>query len=484
MLTGVQSLIDQNLVGLAMIGADRRVQATNGALCDWLPPPGIDCCESVMLTGMEAEFAELAAGRREPIVLPGVRGASTGVAPISVSVVWDGARGIFVAMTTVDLAARQVEMLLGGERRQRRLIEEQLDAGNAQIRLQEARYRDIVESTDDLVIRTRPDRTLLFVNRRFEEFAGGDEVALLGRDVDHVLRTAPGAATWSIELGGRGASAFEQELIDAAGTRRWIGWNIQRLDHGGDVEWQAIGRDTTVVHQLRAATEAMHAEAKAAAVARERLRLARDLHDTLVHSVLALLAQIRLTRALLTRAPDKVADALQVAEDAATEGVARARAAVADIRQQPAGGEGVVDALERLAAEFHERNGVVPRLVVDPTLRQVDDSHCEPMIRIVEEALRNTARHARATEVGIALQCVRGAEGDAICVMVTDNGVGFDPACARAGHFGLIGMAEQAALAGAEFRIDSRPACGTNVTLLIPVRPASGVEESMRRVQP
>jgi signal transduction histidine kinase len=62
--------------------------------------------------------------------------------------------------------------------------------------------------------------------------------------------------------------------------------------------------------------------------------------------------------------------------------------------------------------------------------------------------------------------------------------VGFDPACARAGHFGLIGMAEQAALAGAEFRIDSRPACGTNVTLLIPVRPASGVEESMRRVQP
>ena len=200
--------------------------------------------------------------------------------------------------------------------------------------------------------------------------------------------------------------------------------------------------------------------------------------------MLALLAQTGRIRKLLTRAPDKVAGALQVAEDAATEGVARARAAVADIRQQPAGGEGVVDALERLAAEFYERNGVAPRLVVDPAVRQVDDSHCEPLIRIVEEALRNTARHARATEVGIALQWVRGAEGDAICVMVTDNGVGFDPARARAGHFGLIGMAEQAALAGAAFHVDSRPACGTNVTLLVPVRFARGVEESMRRAQP
>ena len=87
------------------------------------------------------------------------------------------------------------------------------------------------------------------------------------------------------------------------------------------------------------------------------------------------------------------------------------------------------------------------------------------MFRIVEEALRNVERHARARTIEVELAHDGGDTGGRFTVRVCDDGLGFDPEAPAAGHFGLVGMREQAALIGAELKLDSAPGQGTRVQL-------------------
>ena len=79
-----------DVIGLAVIGADRNMQRKIGRLVEWLPAIGVDCCECMLLVGMEAELAALAAGQRDMIALAGVRGASPDIAqPMTASSIRD-----------------------------------------------------------------------------------------------------------------------------------------------------------------------------------------------------------------------------------------------------------------------------------------------------------------------------------------------------------------------------------------------------------
>ena len=70
---------------------------------------------------------------------------------------------------------------------------------------------------------------------------------------------------------------------------------------------------------------------------------------------------------------------------------------------------------------------------------------------MTQEALRNIDRHARATRVAVTLEIVSGTH---LVLRIDDDGVGFDPQTPRLGHYGLIGLHEQAELIGADLRID------------------------------
>jgi signal transduction histidine kinase len=229
------------------------------------------------------------------------------------------------------------------------------------------------------------------------------------------------------------------------------------------------------VSDRTARIERMADEARHAAVTRERLRLARDLHDTLAHSLMALLTQVRLVRKLRTRMGPAELDAeLQRAETVAVQGLAEARAAITRMRDSGAADAGLVSALKDLVARFGERSGCEAKLQADAAEADLTGERAEVVHRIVGEALRNVERHAGARQVRVTVGPAEAphapggapaAAVDRLCVTVADDGQGFDPAAARPGHYGLIGMREQASLIGADLHIDARPGAGTRVSL-------------------
>ncbi len=228
--------------------------------------------------------------------------------------------------------------------------------------------------------------------------------------------------------------------------------------------------DTRVVERT-ARIERMAEEARYAAVTRERVRLARDLHDTLAHSLMALLTQIRLVRKLKARlSADELEGELARAEEAAASGLADARAAIDQMRHNSVRDTGLAAALHELLERFGERTGIEVALRAESPAADMADERAETVFRIVEEALHNVERHARARCARVTVAAVPSAPAaDArTAVSVEDDGIGFDTTVPHPGHYGLIGIGEQAALIGAHLSVRSVRGQGTSIRLEFP----------------
>jgi signal transduction histidine kinase len=206
-------------------------------------------------------------------------------------------------------------------------------------------------------------------------------------------------------------------------------------------------------------------EARYAAVVRERLKIARDLHDTLAHSMMAMLTEIRLLKRLSITNPGAVLEELARAEEAAQQGLTEARAAIAQMRFNPVRDAGLASALGDFVKLFVDRTGIAVDYTNDAQAGAFADERAEVLFRIAEEAMRNVERHAGATRVTIALRKL--SDGDGLTLAITDNGVGFDAEAAHPGHYGLAGLREQALLIGAVLTIHSAPKKGTAISVVL-----------------
>lgn len=231
--------------------------------------------------------------------------------------------------------------------------------------------------------------------------------------------------------------------------------------------------DTRVAERTQR-IERMADEARHAAVTRERLRIARDLHDTLAHSLMALLTQIRLVRKLRTRMDEAELDAeLGRAEEVAGTGLSGARNAIQQMRDNGVLDMGLGPAVQDMVRRFGQRTGVAVTLDAQPPCSTWADDRAGTLFRIIEEALRNVERHAQSSEVRISMSGRASSEGgdtgsvlgQRALVQVEDNGIGFDSALPRPGHYGLRGMREQAALIDAQLDVRSAPGKGTRIVI-------------------
>ncbi len=209
-------------------------------------------------------------------------------------------------------------------------------------------------------------------------------------------------------------------------------------------------------------------EARYAAVVRERLKIARDLHDTLAHSMMAMLSEVRLLRKLQVHDPASLPDELARAEEVAHEGLNEARTAITQMRVNAVRDTGLGAALAIACERFGDRTGLAVEFSSDPEAASFGDERAETLFRMAEEALRNIERHAMASRVAVALQTVDGSH---VRLRIADDGIGFDTELPRSGHYGIVGLREQAQLIGAELAIVSTPERGTTVTVVLRTRP-------------
>jgi len=215
--------------------------------------------------------------------------------------------------------------------------------------------------------------------------------------------------------------------------------------------------------------ERLAEESRYAAIVRERLKIARDLHDTLAHSMMAILSEIRLLRRLHSRDPAALAGELERAEQIAHQGLTEARSAITQMRANAVRETGLGPALANAFEKFIDHTGLSGEFSADAEAARFGDERGEAFLRIAQEAFRNIERHAMSTRVIVKLQIV----DTRLELRIEDNGIGFDPQTTRPGHYGITGLREQAELMGAELRIDSKPNEGTIVCVSLPLSPVA-----------
>jgi signal transduction histidine kinase len=216
--------------------------------------------------------------------------------------------------------------------------------------------------------------------------------------------------------------------------------------------------------------ERLAEESRYAAIVRERLQIARDLHDTLAHSMMAMLSEVRLLRKIQVHDPASLADELARAEAVAHAGLNEARSAIAQMRGHSARDTGLGPALSQAIQRFKDRTGLSVELAIEGDAARFGDDRADVIFRMTEEVLRNIERHARASRVRLSLRIVDGTH---LVLLIEDDGVGFDPLLSRPGLFGLVGLREQAQLIGAEIDIASAPERGTSVRTSLRIAPES-----------
>lgn len=194
------------------------------------------------------------------------------------------------------------------------------------------------------------------------------------------------------------------------------------------------------------------------ATERERNRLARDLHDTLAHSLSGLVIQLEAIRVLWEDRPEQAKAGIDSALEKARQGLVETRRAIYALRPAQLEELGLILALRAAAEDAARRGGFVPKLEIPVGLPALPKPIEEQIYRFGIEALENVVRHAAAKTVHLSL----AVDADIVRCEVKDDGIGFDPNLNHGReHYGLIGLKERAALIGANFHVESAPGEGT-----------------------
>ena len=188
--------------------------------------------------------------------------------------------------------------------------------------------------------------------------------------------------------------------------------------------------------------------------------MARELHDTLAHSLSATAVQLEAVKALWDEDPDQAKEMLNQSLERARGGLGEARRAIQALRASPLEERGIVGALDQLGAAAAARSSIAVDVVVDDSVIDLGPQLEQAVYRIADEALTNVVRHSRASAASVRLERVKRG----LSLTVSDNGSGFDSAGGVPnGHLGLQGMRERAELVGGSLHVVSAPNGGTTV---------------------
>ena len=198
-------------------------------------------------------------------------------------------------------------------------------------------------------------------------------------------------------------------------------------------------------------------------VSRERNRLARELHDTLAHSLTAISVSLETAKAYFDVDVDKSREFIDKSLESTRKGADETRRALKALRASALEDMGLGLAIQRAAESAAARFKLDLSLDLQNPMPSLSPDVEQTIYRIVQEAIENVTNHSQAKSFSVRL-----TSNGHTTLTIEDDGIGFDPnSSQRTGHFGLVGMRERAELAGGKLTIDSRKGKGTKVVLTI-----------------
>jgi len=349
----------------------------------------------------------------------------------------------------------------------------------AALRESETRFRAIFSDAAIGIVLVNLAGHPVETNPAIERMLGYTRDELRGRVFTEVTHPDDASVDWELfaELGAgrRDAYQMEKRYLHKEGHVVWGNLTVSLVRDERGMPRFTIGMVEDITARKKMEANLIEAQRRLAESREmERLRLARELHDSAVQHLLDINRHLAETR---NRAGERHAAEVPLATVEAVQAkvqeiTAQLRDLVRELRPPGLEEFGLIAALEGYVGDLRRGRPEMPvvALNMEGEDMTVPLAVSQPLFRAAQEALRNILEHAHARHVILSLR----VEAEAAMLSVRDDGMGFAvPApldtLARAGHFGLVGIAERVALAGGEMSIMSRAGEGTVITVRIPV---------------
>ncbi|HXF86609.1 MAG TPA: sensor histidine kinase [Anaerolineales bacterium] len=238
-------------------------------------------------------------------------------------------------------------------------------------------------------------------------------------------------------------------------TFLFIGYLVGRLANAQRAQRDALAQANARLIHYSTTVEKL-------ALSQERNRLARELHDTLAHSLSEIAVQLEALKTIWRKDPARAQDIMDQTLLTTRKGLQEARRAIQALRAAPLDDLGLVLAIRELAEAASRRAELRLHFHAPDSIHNLPPEVEQCIYRIAQEAISNVVEHSQARHLRVELEQKDGR----FALLVADDGCGFDPAHPpEDGHFGLRGMRERAEMIGAALTVQSAPGQGTQVSL-------------------
>jgi signal transduction histidine kinase len=210
---------------------------------------------------------------------------------------------------------------------------------------------------------------------------------------------------------------------------------------------------------------------RARAIEAERSRIARDLHDGILQTLLSIEIQLDVMRRRLPTAPDQAVSGLASLQQTVRNEGAELRQTVTDLRPLRVQSADLVDLMRGFAERYQNESTVALDLLIDSAQLRAPDRVCREVFQIYREALNNIKKHAKASHVVVKLS----QDDSRLVLVVDDNGEGFSFAGRFTGdeldrlRLGPISIKERARTMGGVLTVESNPGHGARLTIEVPL---------------